>query len=330
MSFVWPVMLVSLLAAPVLVLLYLRREQIRRRWAAHTGFGLLPQAERRRHVPFLFFLIGLIILLVSLARPQMTLSLPHVEGVVILAFDVSGSMAADDVKPSRLEAAKAAAIEFVQGQPRTVQIGLVAFSEAGLSVQPPTNDQAALVAAINRLSLARGTSLASGLVAALNVIAAQHANEPPSLYSNLTPMPTATPAPVPPGSNGSTVVVLLTDGENTVNPDPLTAVQAVADRGIRVYPVGIGSPGGTTLQIEGFSVHTQLDEAMLQDIAQRTAGKYYNAASQADLREVYQAVQAQLVVRPEETEVTAIFAGAGIVLLLMGGALSLWWFSRLP
>jgi Ca-activated chloride channel family protein len=330
MSFIWPVMLLSLLLLPVLVQLYLRREQVRRRWAAHTGFGLLPAADSRRHVPFVFFLFGLIILLVSLARPQTTLSLPHVEGTAILVFDVSGSMAADDVKPTRLEAAKAAAIEFVRYQPRTVQIGLVAFSEAGLSVQPPTNDQAALIAAINRLSLARGTSLASGLFAALNVIAAQHANEPPSFYSNITPMPTATPAPVPPGSNRSTVVVLFTDGENTVNPDPLTAVQAAADRGIRVYPVGIGSPEGATLQVEGFLVHTQLDEAMLLDIAQRTAGKYYNAVSQADLREVYQAVQAQLYVRPEDTEVTAIFAGAGIAFLLIGGALSLWWFSRLP
>jgi Ca-activated chloride channel homolog len=165
----------------------------------------------------------------------------------------------------------------------------------------------------------------------LNVIAAQNANEPPRFYSNITPEPTVTPTPMPPGTyNPSSIIVLFTDGENTVPPDPSTAVQAAADRGIRVYTVGIGSAEGATLQIEGFSVHTQRDEAMLHDIAQSTGGKYYAAESQQDLHEIYDAIQAQLVVRPEQAEITFLFAGAGILLLLVGGALSLWWFGQLP
>ena len=125
----------------------------------------------RRHIPPALFLAGLTILIVALARPQTVVSLPRVEGTVILAFDVSGSMAADDMKPTRMEAAKAAARDFVQRQPPSVQIGVVAFSDNGFSVQVPTNDQDAILAAINRLTPQRGTSLANGIRASLNAIA---------------------------------------------------------------------------------------------------------------------------------------------------------------
>ena len=133
-----------------------------------------------------------------------------------------------------------------------------------------------------------------------------------------------------PGSKGSTVVVLLTDGENNENPDPLAAAQAAADSGIRIYTVGLGSPQGTELKVNGFTVHTQLNEALLQQIAQVTAGSYFNAQSAQDLQAVYDHLDAQLIVKPEKMEITSLFAGASILVMLVGGVLSLWWFSRLP
>src|SRR3990172_7727655 len=157
------------------------------------------------------------------ARPQTVVSLPRIEGTVILAFDVSGSMAADDMKPTRMEAAKAAARGFVQRQPASVQIGVVAFSDNGFAVQAPTNDQEAILASINRLTPQRGTSLANGILASLNTIAAG-AGAPLQLSSNRSPTPT--PTPVPKGAYTSAVIVLLTDGENTVSPDPLAAAPA--------------------------------------------------------------------------------------------------------
>ncbi len=133
-----------------------------------------------------------------------------------------------------------------------------------------------------------------------------------------------------PGSKGSTVVVLLTDGENNERPDPLAAAQLAADRGIRIYAVGLGSPQGATLKVNGFTVHTQLDEQLLQQIAQATAGNYFNAQSSKDLQTVYDHLDEQLIVRPEKMEITSLFAGASILVMLAGAVLSLWWFSRLP
>ncbi|CAN5863246.1 hypothetical protein BH10CHL1_BH10CHL1_15970 [soil metagenome] len=286
---------------------------------------------RRRHLPPIFFLLGLILLLVALARPQAVISLPRIEGTVILAFDISGSMAAEDLKPTRMEAAKVAARDFVERQPSTVQIGVVGFSDNGFAVQPPTNDQDAILGAINRMTPQRGTSLGQGILASLKAIEVN--NQPPQtprLYSNLTPTPVASPTPVPKGTHSPAVIVLLTDGENNENPDPLAAAQTAIDRGVRIYTVGIGSAAGTTLHINGFTVHTQLDEATLQQIAQLTDGIYYNAENQQELRSVYDNLNPQLVIKPEAMEVTSIFAGASILTMLIGGAFSLLWFSRLP
>jgi Ca-activated chloride channel family protein len=124
--------------------------------------------------------------------------------------------------------------------------------------------------------------------------------------------------------------VLLTDGENTAPPDPLAAAQAAADRGVRIYTVGIGSAAGITLEVNGFTVHTQLDEATLQQIAQITEGSYYNAVNQEELRRIYENLDLQLVVKPEDIEVTALFAGLGVLIFLIGGICSMLWFSRVP
>lgn len=342
MTFIWPAALLLLLVLPLLVAWYLRLQRRRGQLAARYGtLGLLQApgggAPRplgwRRHLPPALFLAGLAVLLVALARPQMVVSLPRLQGTVILAFDVSGSMAADDLKPTRMEAAKEAARAFVDRQPATVQVGVVSFSDSGFAVQPPTNEQATILAAIDRLRPERGTSLAHGILTALNAILVDEGDGNGGqglLYSDLTPSPTPSPTPVPPGTYAPAAIVLLTDGENTAPPDPLEAVQVAADRGVRVYTIGIGSPEGSTLEIEGFSIHTQLDEPTLQAVAERTGGTYFNAADAEELRSIYTNLNPELGIAPEKTEVTALFAGVSALLLLIGGAFSLLWFSRLP
>jgi Ca-activated chloride channel family protein len=335
MSFIWPTMLLLLLLMPLGVGLYIMLQRRQRRFVTSYGsLGLGQEAAGRRrglrrHVPPSLFLLSLTTLIVALARPQTVVSLPRVEGTVILAFDVSGSMAADDLKPTRLEAAKAAAREFVEQQPARVLVGVVAFSDSGFSVQAPTNDQDAIFATIDRLTPQLGTSLANGIFAALNTLTAEA--EPASrLYTNLTPVPTPTPTPVPEGTYTPAVIVLLTDGENNQDPDPLEAAQVAADRGVRIHTIGIGSAAGTILDINGFIVHTQLNEATLQQISELTGGTYYNAENEEDLQAIYENIDPQLVIKPEKTEVTSIFAGVSILVLLIGGAFSLLWFSRLP
>lgn len=335
MSFIWPVMLVLLLLIPLFVVLYTRQQQRRQRLLATYGnFGLMQSGGqsigRRRHLPPLLFLLALTTLIIAVARPQMELSLPRVEGTVILAFDVSGSMAADDLQPTRMEAAKAAARDFVANQPRSVLIGVVAFSESGFSVQPPTTDQAAILAALDRLAPTRGTSLGNGILMALNALTIKNEPAADEIYSNLQLTPTPTPTPVPKGTYTSAAIVMLTDGENTAPPDPLEAAQTAIDRGVRIYPIGIGSTAGALLKVEGFTVRTRLNEELLQQIAQLTDGVYYHAENEAELKAVYDQVGAQLVVKPEQTELTALLAGVSVVLLLIGGALSLLWFNRLP
>jgi Ca-activated chloride channel family protein len=336
MSFIWPGMLLTLLMIPALVVIYLRIQRRRRQLSDRFGGLSLAHAarerplNRRRHIPTVLFIAGLAVLMLAMARPQAVVSLPKVEGTVILAFDVSGSMAADDMQPTRMEAAKTAAQEFIKSQPISVQIGVVAFSDSGFSVQAPTNDQSAILAAINRLAPERGTSLANGIQVALNTIAAANAVPAPRFYSNATPQPTPTPTPVPQGTYSSAVMVLFTDGENNENPNPLEAAQAAADRGVRIYTVGLGSPAGTTLHVNGFTVHTQLNEDLLRQISQISGGAYYNAQSEEDLAKIYDNITSQLVIKPEKTEITSILAGAGILALLIAGAFSLFWFNRLP
>jgi Ca-activated chloride channel family protein len=335
MSFIWPQLLLAVLLVPIGVLLYRALDGRRRRAVVAVGLGTGSGTVRRRlgartRIPAVLFVAGLTVLMVALARPQATLDLPRQEGTVILAFDVSGSMAATDLKPTRMEAAKAATQAFVARQPAGVVVGVVAFSDAGLAVQAPTNDQSAVLGAIQRLSPTRGTSLAQGITAALSSIETTENPPPTDYYTNRTPAPTVTPAPVPAGSDSAAVIILLTDGENTQPPDPTVAVQAAANRGVRIDTVGIGSPAGTILTVNGFKVHTQLDEAALRQISATTGGTYFNAQSADDLTRIYDALGSRLTVKPQDIEVTGLFAGGAILLLGLGGALSLAWLGRLP
>ncbi len=287
-------------------------------------------ARLRRRIASAFILVGLAMLVVAMARPQSVVSVPRVEGTVILSFDVSGSMAADDLKPTRMEAAKTAARAFVERQPPSILIGVVAFSDSGFSIQVPTSDQAQVLGAIDRLAPERGTSLGRGILTSLTTIAAAEADPAAGYYTNRSPGPTPDPTPVPAGTHAPAAIVLLTDGENNQSPDPLEAAGAAADRGVRIFTVGIGSAEGTTLEVEGFMVHSQLDEPMLRQISEITDGAYYAATDPDELAAIYEGIDTRLIVKPEAMEVTSLFAGAGVLILLIGAVASLTWLGRLP
>ena len=309
----------------------------RRKVAAFGAAGAIGPAAPVRHgtslrraVPAVLLLLGLGVMVLALARPQGRIDVPRQEGTVILAFDISGSMAATDLQPTRMAAAIAAATDFVHEQPASVLVGVVAFSDSGIAVQQPSNDQDAVIAAIGRLQPQRGTSLARGIEASLAAIDRAAAGPTVDFYSNRSPEPTPSRAPVAPGTYGPAVVVLLTDGENTQGRDPMEAATEAADRGVRIYTVGIGSETGATLDLDGFQVHTQLDAATLRAIADRTGATYYGAEDADTLRAVYDQIDTTLVLRPEDIELTAIFAAVATGLLLAGAIISLAWSGRLP
>jgi Ca-activated chloride channel family protein len=342
MSFTWPFMLLSLALIPIGLLLFRRLDSGRRRRVAAiggVGLGQGSRVSRRRgalaRIPAVLVLGGLVVISVALARPQAVVSLPRQEGTVILAIDVSASMAATDLAPTRIAAAKVAAKDFVARQPTGILIGVVAFSDSGVSVQAPTDDQATILSAIDRLTPQRGTALAQGINASLKAIAVAEAGPwANDYYTNPTPgsSPTAaaTPAPVPAGTHTSAAIVLLSDGENNENPSPMTAAQTAANEGIRIYTVGVGSVAGTTVNLNGFMVHTQLDEATLQQISTTTGGTYYAATDAGQLRSVYDNLDLGVFVQPQMTEITALLAGLGLLLLLGGAVTSLVWLGRLP
>ena len=336
MSLTWPFMLALLVLIPLGAVAYrwIGRRRTRRAGALATA-AAPPRgraARARRLVPGFLFTLALVAMVVALARPQGTVGLPVSKGTVILAFDVSGSMAATDLAPTRIEAAKTAATTFVEQQPSGISIGIVAFSDSGVTVQEPSTDQGTILAAINRLAPQKGTALARGIDAALKAIAVAEAGPNVDYYTNASPAPTAppTPAPVAPGSHGSALVVLLTDGENNENPDPAVAAQAAADLGVRIDTVGIGSAAGADLDLNGFHVHSQLNEALLRQIASTTGGQYHAADSAAQLQAVYAALDPKVVVEAQTIELTAAVAGISLLLVMAGAAASLAWLGRLP
>ncbi|MDT7581893.1 MAG: Ca-activated chloride channel [Pseudonocardiales bacterium] len=329
MTLDWPWMLLGLAAVPLMVLRYRRLVRARAaRRAELAAVGLVAPAAvsgARRHVPPALVLAALVLLLTALARPEATVPQPRREGTVILAFDVSSSMAATDLAPTRLEAAKAAARAFVERQPATVRLGVVAFGGSGLVTQEATADRARVVAAIDRLRPDGGTALARGLQTALGAVVGR----PVLVDGPGTPGVSGVEPRGPDlGYHGSAAIVLLSDGENTGEPDPIALADLASSAGVRVYPVGLGRPEGTVLQIDGFQIATALDEPLLREIAARTDGRYFAASDAQAATAVYDAVELAWTVQSEHVELTALLAAAAAVLLLVGVALSLTWFGR--
>jgi Ca-activated chloride channel family protein len=327
MIFAWPWMLLALVAVPLVVLWYrkLQRDRAARRARLATLGLVAARAETtgwRRRLPPVLLLLALVVLVTGLARPEATVPQPRREGTVILAFDVSASMAAKDLEPDRIDAAKAAARTFVQKQPTTVQVGVVAFSGSGLVTQEPTTDKATVLAAIDRLTPQGGTALASGLQTALSAIVGR-----PVLVDS-GPVNPLEPRGPDLGYHGSAAVILLSDGENTTGTDPLDVADIASGAGVKVYPIGLGRPEGTVLELDGFQVATRLDEPLLREIAARTDGTYFAAADEQALATVYDSIALEWTVADEHVELTALFAAVGALLLLGGVGLSFLWFGR--
>jgi Ca-activated chloride channel family protein len=345
MNFIWGGMLWLLGLIPVLVGLYVLAQRRRQKFALrYASLSLVKDALGkgpgiRRHIPAALFLAALAVIIFALARPSATVDLPAEEGTVMLSMDVSGSMRASDILPSRMEAVKEAARIFINKRPRHVRIGIVAFSGTAELIQPPTTDNDQLLAAVNRLHPERYTAIGSGIEVALDTIfektdqsLSQTDTTPQNPNNPLTsaPPPDQGPPPVPPGSYKSAVIVLLTDGQSNQGPDPLDVADKAANLGVRVFTVGVGTTQGAIIGLEGFSFRVFLDEATLKAIAAKTAATYTKASSESDLRRIYDNLSTRLMVEREKTEITALFVAAAAALLLIAGGLSLLWFNRLP
>ncbi|HRO82100.1 VWA domain-containing protein [Alicycliphilus denitrificans] len=346
MVFLWPTLLWLLLVLPLLVLLYLWL--LRRRKAAavpYPGLALVRQALGpghgwRRHVPPLLFLLGLAALLVAAARPLAVLQLPSQQQTIILAMDVSGSMRATDVQPDRLTAAQNAAKAFIKDLPRHVRVGVVAFAGTAQLAQLPTQSHEDLLKAIDSFQLQRGTATGNGIMMALATLFPDAGIDIAALGGRqsmrvrpIDEVSRADPAkkpftPVAPGSYRSAAIIMLTDGQRTTGVDPLEAAQWAADRGVRVYTVGVGTVQGELIGFEGWSMRVRLDEDTLKAVALRTNAEYFHAATAQDLRKVYETLSSRLTVEKKETEVSALLALAGAALMLLAAGLSVWWFGR--
>jgi Ca-activated chloride channel family protein len=344
MNFIWPSMLLLLLIVPLLVLFYLWLLQRKKKFALrYASLGLVKQAmggaSWRRHVPPALFLLALSCLLLAAARPLAVIVLPTQQETIMLAIDVSGSMRAADVKPSRLEAAQAAAKAFLAELPRHVKVGIVAFAGSAQVAQIPTTNREDLNSAIDRFQLQRGTAIGNGLVLSLATLFPDAGIDIGALTYGYgfgrsrgialdQPPATKEFIPVAPGSYGSAAIILLTDGQRTTGIDSMEAAKMAADRGVRVYTVGVGTVDGETIGFEGWSMHVRLDEETLKAIAHRTQAEYFHAATAEDLKKVYQTLSSRMSVEKKETEVSALLALLGALFLIAGAGLSLAWYHR--
>jgi Ca-activated chloride channel family protein len=345
MNFLWPQNLWSLLAIPLLVLLYVwllrRKKKLAVRYASLSivkeAMGKGPQW--RRHVPPALFLVALAAMLLATARPVAVVTLPSNQQTIMLAIDVSGSMRASDVQPNRLVAAQNAAKAFINELPRHVKVGLVAFAGSAQVAQLPTTNRDDLVTAIDRFQLQRATATGNAIVISLATLFPDDGIDLQSLQNGRDRTfgfaideerkKKKDRQPVAPGSFTSAAIIMLTDGQRTTGVDPLDAAKLAADRGVRVYTVGIGTVDGETIGFEGWSMRVRLDEETLKQIAQKTSAEYFYAGTAQDLRKVYESLSSKLTVEKKETEISALFAMAAAALVVLSAGLSLLWFNRI-
>lgn len=347
-TFIWPQFLWLLLALPLLVLIYwwlLRR----RRHAAlrYASLAIVREAMGkgpgwRRHVPPSLLLLAFAAMLLASARPMASIVLPSQEQTIILAMDVSGSMRAEDVQPNRLVASQNAAKAFLAELPRHVKVGIVAFAGTAQVVQPITLSREDLVAAIDKFQLQRATAIGSAIVVSLSeLFPEQRINLGDMTYSRNSdpfapqgrsldqPKTDETPfTPVAPGSYTSAAVILLTDGQRTTGVETAEAAKMAADRGVRVYTVGVGTVDGEIIGFEGWSMRVRLDEESLKEVASTTQGEYFYAGTAENLKQVYESLSTRLTVEKKETEIAGLLALLASLLVMVSAGLSLLWFNR--
>lgn len=345
MHFLWPQFLWLLLALPVLVGLYVlllrRKKKLAVRYASLSivkeAMGTGPQW--RRHIPPLLFLLAMAALLIAAARPVAVMTLPSNQQTIILAMDVSGSMRATDVQPNRLVAAQNAAKAFLNELPRHVKVGIVAFAGSAQVAQLPTVNREDLVTAIDRFQLQRATATGNAIVislatlfpdAGIDLQALQGGRDRQRGFAiDQEKKETKDFTPVAPGSYSSAAIIMLTDGQRTTGVDPMEAAKIAADRGVRVYTVGVGTVDGETIGFEGWSMRVRLDEETLKSIANKTSAEYFYAGTAGDLKKVYETLSSKLTVEKKETEVSALLALLAGALALLSAGLSMFWFNRI-
>lgn len=352
MQFLWSPVLWSVAIVPLLVVLYVWLQTRRRKYALrYASLALIrpavdSTARLRRYIPPTLFFIALTVMFVALARPLALVRTPQQEGVVILALDSSLSMRAEDMKPNRFEAARTAARSFVEKRSSGAEIGIVAFAGNAAIIQMPTSDLRELNGAINTMFMQRGTAIGSGILASMEAIAMSDSDALPTpppfqfdpngdLMENSDIVP-ALPV-VPPGSYIPAIVVLMTDGQNRNGPDPIEIAAVAAERGVRVYTVGIGTDEGGTIPggfgrgggfgggFGGGGNHQELDEETLRGIADATGGEYFYAANETELEKIYTNLGLNLVLKLEKIELTAWFTAAAALFLFGALMLSMVW-----
>lgn len=340
LTFLWPRLLWLLLALPLATLFYWalvrRRRQVAQQLASLETVGA-EGAVRWRSLPPLLWLLALAALLLAVARPQATITLPSRVETIILALDMSGSMKATDIAPTRMVAAREAAAAFVGEQPDNVRIGVVGIAAAAAVVQSPTTKREDILAALERLEPQRGTALGSGLVISLDTAMPAARIDVDGFINPSKDRPRSIDVPkgdeeksIAPGENTSVAIVLLSDGQSNVGPEPQKAAELAAKHGVRIYTVGMGTSEGVIVKVDGWSMRTRLDEESLQKIASTTHGEYFRAADAKDLKKIYRTLGAKLAFEKQRpTEVTAVFAGLGAVLATLAALLSMVWFNRI-
>jgi Ca-activated chloride channel family protein len=328
MTFATPAWLWTLLVVPAVIAVYVaacRRRVRRNEELAAQGLLVSGPGRRqgwRRTVPFCLFVVALALLAFAAARPMATVKTPRLQSTVIVAVDISNSMGAKDVKPTRIGAAKLAARDFVREQPSSVKIGVVAFGPSALIVQTPTFDHRSALRAIKDLSLGGGTSLANGILTSLDALAGK------TLKVNVKALNEDNSKEVNIGYFGGTTIVLISDGENTSQSNPETMARLASSAGVRIQTIGVGSVAGTTVEIGGFRVATALNPQTLENVAKVTNGTYHQVDDRAAVSAVSHTIDLHFTVVNEHIQVSAIFAAGAVLLLAVGGLLSVLWFGR--
>ena len=324
MSFREPTVLLGLAMLPVALLAYLAVQQRRRREAASFGNpALLPglmtaRPGWRRHLPGALLLLAVAAMILALARPQRSVAAPQRAATVVLVNDVSGSMRSDDVSPSRLTAAINSAKVLVDKTPDNFRLGLVTFADYAEQLVAPTTDHGAVESALERMVADGGTAMGDGLARGLQTA--------------------QTPVPTEDGKGTRklpAIIVLLSDGKNTLGVNsPLEVAEKARQARVPIYAIALGTERGEVVQRDpfGFTQHIPVppDKETLREIATITGGRSFEAVSADDAEEIYGKIGTRLTSRPEQREITVAFAGGAFVLLVVGGALSLVWFGRLP
>ena len=346
LTFMWPQFLWLLLAVPLLVALYIwllrRKKKVMLRYAS---LSIVKEAmgtgqSFRRHIPPILFLLAIAAMLLAASRPFAVITLPSQQETIILAMDVSGSMRATDVKPNRLVASQNAAKAFLAQLPRNVRVGIVAFAGTAQVVQPPTLSREDLVVAIDKFQMQRATAIGSAIVvslaelfpdAGIDLSAMTYGNgRPRGIPIDQAPKQEKKDfVPVAPGSYGSAAIILLTDGQRTTGVDTMEAAKMAADRGVRVYTVGVGTVDGETIGFEGWSMRVRLDEVTLKAVATNTQAEYFYAGTAENLQKVYEKLSSRLTVEKKETEISGLLALVAAILAIMSASLSLLWFNRI-